>query len=696
MADSVVGRLIYKITGDLSDIKTSLTNTEKRIKNFSKLVQSAAGLFGVVAAFKSLINIVKGSVNAYLEQEEAATKLAAAMKTSGDYSSVAFKRMEDLAGGLQQVTRYGDDATESAIALLMSLGGMSTKMASEMIPHVQDFAAAMGMDLESAANLVAKAVEGNVGALGRYGISIDKGLDKQGRMAAITEQLEGKFGGLARAMGDTAGGALIRLGNAFGDMQEEVGRATVTSLQPLVAWLAEVATKITGVMKASNDLREALKNQEKGIADTSDELIIANARWAEARQNLDLIEAAAGDEAAQITAMNKATAAGYESVVEWKKALEADILVLRRRANALEGQGQREADAAAATAERTRKAQEYTDKLAAAYGKTEEAQRIALEADIAYWESVLKTAGVSSEKVRAILRELRAEYAKKYPAADSGYYTARMNQLKRLEDAEDSHARVEEQRQEAEEAAAEAIEDEQLDRLQLRNEKLKAYENEAARLNEQRIEDEKSTAEQIAQIRAASWNFASDLLSSLSDLQRANLDRQLIELEAEQQRELEAFEGTEEERAALVKDFEKEKAELEYEAAMNSWKMQLAAAIVSGVRAVISSYQTLGWPLGLVPAGMQAAINTIQLAAIRAAKPVPNFAEGADFTVPAGYPNDSYRMNVESGEHVTVTPAGAGGEPFHIVVNLDGRPIIDTVARASRDRRLLINARSVV
>jgi phage-related minor tail protein len=35
----------------------------------------------------------------------------------------------------------------------------------------------------------------------------------------------------------------------------------------------------------------------------------------------------------------------------------------------------------------------------------------------------------------------------------------------------------------------------------------------------------------------------------------------------------------------------------------------------------------------------------------------PKFATGADFIVPSGYPNDSFPMFVESGEHVKVTPA---------------------------------------
>lgn len=37
------------------------------------------------------------------------------------------------------------------------------------------------------------------------------------------------------------------------------------------------------------------------------------------------------------------------------------------------------------------------------------------------------------------------------------------------------------------------------------------------------------------------------------------------------------------------------------------------------------------------------------------------YATGGNFTVPSGYPNDSFPMRVSSGEHVVVTPAGRGG-----------------------------------
>jgi hypothetical protein len=54
----------------------------------------------------------------------------------------------------------------------------------------------------------------------------------------------------------------------------------------------------------------------------------------------------------------------------------------------------------------------------------------------------------------------------------------------------------------------------------------------------------------------------------------------------------------------------------------------------------------------------------------------PGFASGADFIVPPGYPNDSYPMRVQSGEHVKVTPAGQqtrGGDTYNLYVTaMDG------------------------
>ena len=67
------------------------------------------------------------------------------------------------------------------------------------------------------------------------------------------------------------------------------------------------------------------------------------------------------------------------------------------------------------------------------------------------------------------------------------------------------------------------------------------------------------------------------------------------------------------------------------------------------------------------------------------------YAEGASFTVPPGYPNDSFPMRVESGEHVQVTPKGkssAGGNTnYNITLNYS--PLVSLADRAEAEQKLV-------
>jgi hypothetical protein len=75
----------------------------------------------------------------------------------------------------------------------------------------------------------------------------------------------------------------------------------------------------------------------------------------------------------------------------------------------------------------------------------------------------------------------------------------------------------------------------------------------------------------------------------------------------------------------------------------------------------------------------------------------PALAQGGEFTVPPGYENDSFPMRVQSGERVSVIPAGeSGGEMIHNTLILDGAVLADWYTRASRNRQILTTARSVI
>jgi hypothetical protein len=107
--------------------------------------------------------------------------------------------------------------------------------------------------------------------------------------------------------------------------------------------------------------------------------------------------------------------------------------------------------------------------------------------------------------------------------------------------------------------------------------------------------------------------------------------------------------------AQLMRDFlDMPESEVSAQLALQDLKEQLAAGTITadqyaaGIRGLIAELSSLDG----TSATTTIHINTYHEDTFRQ----HNYSAGADFVVPPGYPNDSFRMNVESGEHVTVTP----------------------------------------
>lgn len=64
------------------------------------------------------------------------------------------------------------------------------------------------------------------------------------------------------------------------------------------------------------------------------------------------------------------------------------------------------------------------------------------------------------------------------------------------------------------------------------------------------------------------------------------------------------------------------------------------------------------------------------------------FAAGGSFTVPPGYPNDSYGMYVSSGEHVQVTPAGQKTSTGNTII-LNYSPVVSLADRYEAETKLV-------
>ena len=168
--------------------------------------------FGVGLASKIILDQVK----AFGKQEDSVRKLAVV------FGSSAAKSLDKYSSELQNVTTFGDEVTNSAMATI-GMYGASVEATKKLTLGTMDLATALDMDLVGAAQLVAKSIGSSTNALTRYGIAIDATASQEEKAAQVTKELERVFGGLAKAMARTTEGQITQATMALGDLQETIG-----------------------------------------------------------------------------------------------------------------------------------------------------------------------------------------------------------------------------------------------------------------------------------------------------------------------------------------------------------------------------------------------------------------------------------------------------------------------------------------
>jgi len=234
MADNI----IIQIDLETGNTKSAFNKIEKdargaglkAAKNFSNsFAKSTGNLIKSATKIASAISTIAGaltfraSIRAAQEQEDAINQLNTALQITGKFSEQASRDLQAYASSLQQVTRFGDEAILRTQGLIQSLGNLSKQQLKDATAATLDLAAALKIDLNTAALLVGKAAAGEVGTFSRYGLSIKKAEDNTKTFTNALTAIQQKFGGAAQKDVLTFSGSTQQLSNTFGDLLEEIG-----------------------------------------------------------------------------------------------------------------------------------------------------------------------------------------------------------------------------------------------------------------------------------------------------------------------------------------------------------------------------------------------------------------------------------------------------------------------------------------
>lgn len=250
--------------GVLNDLSSHVAATAAGFLTAQAIIDGASTIW------HTFTGVIEESITAWAVQESATTKMTAALRQHGLATPAVIAQYVALSSQLQRTTTYADELTQGAAALLTEIGDvMPSKMAGALKAST-DLAAGLGIDLDSATRLVAKAAAGHTETLGRYGIVVsDAALKTQG-FDAVLEAINRQFGGQAAAAMDTYAGRVAVLKNAWGDVLEELGKAIVMNPQ--------VESGIRGVTKAlqewvdQRDRMSKLRDSFDGTSESFDTL----------------------------------------------------------------------------------------------------------------------------------------------------------------------------------------------------------------------------------------------------------------------------------------------------------------------------------------------------------------------------------------------------------------------------------------
>jgi hypothetical protein len=225
------------------------------------------------------------SAKAAIESEKANTRLQAQLKALGISYQAHAKHIQTVIDKTSLLSGLDDEDLGDSFTNIVRV----TKDVNEALrlnALAADIARAKGIDVAKAGLLVAKAYDGNVGALKRYGVSITpvtkaqdelrasgdkvtvaqaraaKESDKQATAQAALAAAQKAFAGQAEAYGKTTAGAADRSKVAFENLGESIG-ANVT---PIIARVAEGFTTLVRQMTLGEGPGGRIRDVFEGIA----------------------------------------------------------------------------------------------------------------------------------------------------------------------------------------------------------------------------------------------------------------------------------------------------------------------------------------------------------------------------------------------------------------------------------------------
>jgi hypothetical protein len=251
--------LKLSILGDVDNLNKSLASASKDVDTFGDKIGKAGVAIGAAfaaaaaAAGAYAIKIGVEGVKAAIEDEKAQTQLALSLENATGATKAQIAATEQSILQMSLATGVADDQLRPALQRL-ALSTGDTQKAQDLLSVALDVSTATGKPLETVANALGKAYDGNTAALGKLGIGISAAELKTMNFTEVQGKLTDLFGGAAAANAETYSGRIARMQVAFDEAKETIGFALLPILEKVIGFINKNALPVINAFSGAFSL----------------------------------------------------------------------------------------------------------------------------------------------------------------------------------------------------------------------------------------------------------------------------------------------------------------------------------------------------------------------------------------------------------------------------------------------------------
>jgi len=234
--------LSLKILADIDDLKNKLNQADNAVETNSEKISAfgkkAAAAFAVAAAAAVAYGtkLAVDGVKAAIEDEAAQLRLANALRTATGATNDQIKATEDFILKTSLATGVADDSLRPAMQRL-AVSTKDTGEAQRLLSLALDISKGKGIELETVANALGRAQDGNTAALGRLGLGLSAAELSTLTFTEVQTKLSELYGGAAAANAETFQGKIDRLKVGFDEAKESLGTALLPQVEKFITFL---------------------------------------------------------------------------------------------------------------------------------------------------------------------------------------------------------------------------------------------------------------------------------------------------------------------------------------------------------------------------------------------------------------------------------------------------------------------------